>query len=284
MPNTVIFVKHPSHLSTTVEKNLTNVKPHILKAFRKPIIGVVLVTVIVASAFIILGAPTGMEDVRVAIYDGAGVLESSKIAVDNLFAWMRAKVGHVNATSIREGALADYDMLVMPAGGGFGEHLQSEGMDTICQFVTDGGSYFGICGGATFATDLGLNLFDGEYHPAIEGYGEFLIEMNVNRNSTGPDLSEEPESYEILYWNSGYYSKENMSGIIPIVTYPDNDLPCMIAFKYGAGTVFLSSPHPEFEEGAARDGVTYFDAMSDPDSEWGLLLKVCRWLIQESES
>jgi len=284
MPTSVIFGKYTSHLTQTIEKKLPEARPRILTSYRKPIIAVVLVTVVLASAFIIFGTPTGMEDVRIAIYDGAGVLESSKIAVDNLFAWMHAKVGHVNATSIREGALADYDMLVMPAGGGFGEQLQSEGMDTIRQFVTDGGSYFGICGGATFATDLGLNLFDGEYHPAVEGYGEFLIEMNVNRNSTGPDLSEEPESYEILYWNSGYYSKENMSGIIPIVTYPDTDLPCMIAFKYGAGTVFLSSPHPEYEEGTARDGVTYFDALSDPDSEWGLLLKVCRWLIQESES
>lgn len=255
-----------------------------LSSYRKPIIAVILVTVFVASAFIILGTTTGMEDVRVAIYDGGGTLESSKIAIDNMFAWMRARIGHVNASQIREGALADYDLLVMPAGGGFGEHLQTEGMDAICQFVEDGGSYFGICGGAAFATDIGLNLYNGTYHPAIDGYGEFLMEMNVNRSSTGPDLSEEPESYSVFYWNSGYFSTESMSGIIPIVTYPENDLPCMIAFKYEEGTVFLSSPHPEYEEGNNRDGVTYFDALSDPDSEWGLLLKVCRWLTQASES
>jgi glutamine amidotransferase-like uncharacterized protein len=253
-------------------------------SYRKPIAVVILITIFVASAFIIMGAPTGMEDVRVAIYDGGGVLESSKIACDNMFAWMRADVGHVNATSIREGILTDYDILVMPAGGGYGSYLLSEGMDAIRQFVQEGGSYFGICGGASFATDMALNLFDGAYHPAIDGYGEFLMEMNVNRSSTGPDLSEEPESYSIFYWNSGYFSKDNMSGIIPIVTYQENDLPGMIAFKYGKGTVFLSSPHPEFEEGNNRDGVTYFDALNDPDSEWGLLLKVCQWLIQESES
>jgi glutamine amidotransferase-like uncharacterized protein len=255
-----------------------------LSSYRKPIIAVILVTVFVASAFIILGTPTGMEDVRVAIYDGGGTLESSKIAIDNMFAWMRARIGHVNASQIREGALADYDILVMPAGGGFGEHLQTEGMDAICQFVENGGSYFGICGGAAFATDTGLRLYNGTYHPAIDGYGEFLMEMNVNRSSTGPDLSEEPESYSIFYWNSGYFSTESMSGIIPVVTYPDNDLPCMIVFKYGEGRVFLSSPHPEYEEGSDRDGVTYFDALGDPDSEWGLLLKICRWLIQASDS
>lgn len=253
-------------------------------SYRKQIIVVIVLTVVAASVFFVLGMPTGMEGIRVAIYDGEGVLESSKIAVDNLFAWMRGKVSHVNETSIRAGALADYDILVMPAGGGFGEYLQGDGMDAICQFVEDGGSYFGIYGGARFATDTGLGLFNGTYSPAVDGYGEFLIEMNVNRSSNGPDLSDEPESYSIFYWNSGYFSADNMSGIIPIVTYPDNDLPAMIAFRYGLGKVFLSSPHPEFEEGSNRDGVTYFDALGDPDSEWGLLLKVCRWLIQESES
>jgi len=232
---------------------------HGLTSYRKQIIAVILVTVLAASAFIVLGTPTGMEDVRVAIYDGGGILPSSKAALDSMFAWMRANVGHVNETSIREGALADYDLLVIPAGGGFEVFLQNEGMDAIRQFVEDGGSYFGICGGAAFATDTGLSLYNGTYHSSIEGIGQFLMDMNVNRSSTGPDLSGEPESYSIF-------------------------LPCMIAFKYGAGTVFLSSPHPEYEEGNNRDGVTYFDALGDPDSEWGLLLKVCRWLTQASES
>ncbi len=253
-----------------------------LTSYKKQIIAVIIVTVFAASAFIVLGTPTGMEDVRVAIYDGGGILPSSKDALDNMFAWMRTNVGHVNETSIREGALADYDILVIPGGGGFEAFLQNEGMDAICQFVEDGGSYFGICGGATFATDVGLRLYNGTYHSCVAGIGQFLMEMNVNRSSTSPDLSGEPESYSIFYWNSGYFSSESMSGTIPIVTYPDNDLPCMIAFKYGAGTVFLSSPHPEYEEGNTRDGVTYFDTLGDPDSEWGLILKVCQWLIQES--
>ncbi|MHA2601248.1 MAG: BPL-N domain-containing protein [Candidatus Thorarchaeota archaeon SMTZ1-83] len=253
-------------------------------SYRKPIIAVILVIVVTASALIIVGTPTGMEGVRVAVYDGGGVQPSSKDALDSMFAWMRTNVGHVNETSIREGALADYDILVIPGGGGFEAFLQNEGMDAICQFVEDGGSYFGICGGATFATDVGLRLYNGTYHSCVAGIGQFLMEMNVNRSSTGPDLSGEPESYSIFYWNSGHFSSDGMSGTIPIVTYPDNDLPCMIAFKYGAGRVFLSSPHPEFEEGSNRDGVTYFDALSDPDSEWGLLLKVCRWLIQASDS
>lgn len=225
-----------------------------------------------------------MESVRVAIYDGGGVLDSSKIALDNMFAWMHTEVGHVNETSIREGALADYDMLVMPGGGGYGSYLREDGKDAIRQFVEDGGSYIGICGGSSFATNTGLKLFNGTYHGAIDGAGTFLMEMNVNTSSNGPDLSDEPESYVLLYWNSGYFTADNMSGVVPIVTYPDNDLPSMVACEYGSGRVFLSSPHPEYEEGSNRDGVTSFDSLGDPDSEWGLILKVCRWLIQELES
>ncbi|MHA1962930.1 MAG: hypothetical protein ACW99U_22300 [Candidatus Thorarchaeota archaeon] len=56
----------------------------------------------------------------------------------------------------------------------------------------------------------------------------------------------------------------------------------MIAFQYGRGTVFLSSPHPEYEEGSDRDGTDAFDFFEDPDSEWGLLLKVSQWLIEAS--
>jgi hypothetical protein len=106
--------------------------------------------------------------------------------------------------------------------------------------------------------------------------------MYVNQNSTGPDLSTEPESYQTLYWASAYFYSDDMSNVIPICTYPSNDRPGMIAFSYGEGTAFLSSPHPEYEEGDSRDGTTVYDNMDDPDSEWNLLLKVSRWLVDAS--
>ena len=74
-----------------------------------------------------------------------------------------------------------------------------------------------------------------------------------------------------------------MTGIIPICTYTDTGFAGMIAFEYGNGTVFLSSPHPEYEEGSMRDGTDFWDSIPDPDSEWDLMLKVCQWLLEESE-
>jgi hypothetical protein len=46
--------------------------------------------------------------------------------------------------------------------------------------------------------------------------------------------------------------------------------------------LFLSSPHPEIEEGDARDGTTFQDGLNDTDSEWGLMKVIARWLIDVS--
>jgi hypothetical protein len=54
----------------------------------------------------------------------------------------------------------------------------------------------------------------------------------------------------------------------------------MVTFEYGSGTVFLSSPHPENEEGNPRDGTDYEDELDDPDSEWNLLLTISQWLVE----
>jgi hypothetical protein len=54
----------------------------------------------------------------------------------------------------------------------------------------------------------------------------------------------------------------------------------MIAFESGDGRVFLSSPHPEYEEGNLNDGTDYFDRLNDPDSEWLFMLAITQWLLR----
>jgi glutamine amidotransferase-like uncharacterized protein len=228
--------------------------------------------------------PSDLSDASVAIYSGAGVLVSSSLALQNMFRWMNATVGLVDGFQIRNGTLDSYDIIVFPGGSAvtFSNSLEPEGLDIVIDFVRNGGSYFGICGGSLFGTNAVLGLFNGSYSNSINGTGTHLTEMYVNQNSTGPDLSTEPESYQTLYWASAYFYSDDMSNVIPICTYPSNDRPGMIAFSYGEGTAFLSSPHPEYEEGDSRDGTTVYDNMDDPDSEWNLLLKVSRWLVDAS--
>jgi hypothetical protein len=106
--------------------------------------------------------------------------------------------------------------------------------------------------------------------------------MDVNQASTGPDLSDEPPLYHSLYWGSHYFVPTNPEEVIPILTYAANDGIALCVSRYGYGTTFICGPHPEFEEGSARDGTTQYDYLDDPDSEWGLLEKVTQWLINES--
>ncbi len=231
-------------------------------------------------------SPSDLSDINVAVYGDVGVLSSSTQALENMFLWMNATVNIVYAFQIQNGTLDSYDLIAFPGGSApiYFQSLGDEGLDIVRDFVRNGGSYFGICGGSMFGTNAGLGLFNGTYSNAINGSGIYLTEMYVNRNSTGPDLTTEPESYQTMYWDSSYFYSDDMSNVIPISTYPSNDRPGMIALTYGEGTVFLSSPHPEYEEGDSRDGTTLYDYLNDPDSEWGLLLKVSRWLVDASST
>jgi len=252
------------------------------------LISLIFITTPVANAnYIPAQEPSSdLQGARVAIYSGVGVLISSAFALKQMFEWMNATTGFVDGFQIRNGSLDDYDIIVMPGGSAstYLNALQEEGLDIVREFVRTGGSYFGICGGSLFATNVGLGLFNGSYSNPINGTEIYLTQVNVNRSSSGPDLSNEPDSYLTMYWASAYFYSSDMSGIIPITTYAYNDRPGMIALMYGDGTVFLSSSHPEYEEGNDRDGISDFDYLNDPDSEWSLLLKVSCWLIDASKA
>ncbi len=247
----------------------------------------IIICIVVGSLAFILPRSTGMEDVRVAVYNDTGVLPSSATALLNMFQWMHAEVNYVNSTEIQQGVLNEYDIVVFPGGNPayYSPDLGTIGRNAICQFIAGGGSYFGICGGSILGTNSYLRLFNGYASGGVNGSGVKIIEMAICRNSTGPDLSNEPLTRNVLYWNSGYFYSTNetyMSTVIPISTYLQNDRPGMIACKYGNGTVFLSFPHPEYEENSVRDGTDYFDYLDDSDSEWSLLMKVSLWLVNAS--
>lgn len=226
---------------------------------------------------------TDLTGINVAVYSDGSALDSSATALKAMFDWMNASTVYVDGDQIRNTTVLDYyDVLVYPGGSSYGYYyeLGEEGRQKVREFVACGGSYFGICGGSMFGTNAGLGLFNGVYGSAVAGTGTYLMELNVNRSSTGPDLSDEPENYTTLYWGSSYFSGPGMANAIPVMTYPSGGQAAMIVCRYELGTVFLSSPHPEYEEGDSRDGTDAFDYLSDPDSEWGLMLRISIWLVE----
>jgi glutamine amidotransferase-like uncharacterized protein len=237
----------------------------------------------VSSVAVFCPSAKPLEGYQVSVYDDFGVQYQSAIAAQRMFEWMGADVSIINKTDILDGVLNTTDILVMPGGCWCDQRcdiISENDMDLIRKYVLNGGAYFGIDGGASYATNYRMALFDGFLSPDVFGAGYYLTDVDVNRNSDGPDLTREPVSYSLLYERSGYFDIEGMSGIIPICSYHNTSFYCMIAFESGNGRVFLSSPHPEYEEGTLNDGVDYFDELNDPDSEWTLMLKVSQWLLR----
>jgi len=255
------------------------------KSSKRVLLASAVVAVILVSSLLYLSVyqPGPLAGVSVAIYDDRGTTAASQFALEAMFRWMGAAVTVITGDDVANGALDSYDIFVAPGGCWCDERCEIlNDYEIVRQFVLDGGSYFGVDGGASFATGYRLGLFDGVLSADCNGSGDYLLDMNVNRESTGPDLSDEPESYTLFYEASGYFTSDNMTGIIPICTYTDTGFAGMIAFEYGNGTVFLSSPHPEYEEGSMKDGTDFWDDTPDPDSEWNLMLKVTQWLLEES--
>ncbi|MFW9964927.1 MAG: BPL-N domain-containing protein, partial [Candidatus Sifarchaeia archaeon] len=228
-------------------------------------------------------ARTDLSGVKVAVYgETDNMVVSSGIALHAMFEWMNASVEYVFGEDVQAGNLEDFDILAMPGGqtGAYFATLGTDGIENIREWIASGGSYFGICGGALFAaSEYALGLFNGSYTLAIAGEYSLLqlTTMNVNTTCSGPDLSEIPESFETLFWGSSYFIPEDGFEYIPLARYNEGGGPGMIAFEYQSGNVFLSSPHPEYEEGSMRDDTTEFDEYSDPDTEWNFLLQIAIW-------
>lgn len=244
-------------------------------------VGLIGVIVISGIAVYYLN-PKPLANVRVSIFYDNGVQIQSKIAAEHMFEWMGAQVTTINKTDLLNGVLESTDLLLMPGGLWTDERCTIVGeneMNLVRQYVLSGGAYFGIEGGATYATNFRTGLFDGELYPDVFGAGYYLTEIDINRESLGPDLAGEPETYSLLYEQSGYFDIAGMSEIIPIASYHNTSYYCMIAFQANDGRVFLTSPHPEYEEGSMVDGTDYFDRLNDPDSEWQFMLKIAQWLL-----
>jgi glutamine amidotransferase-like uncharacterized protein len=241
-----------------------------------------------------------LSHARIAIYDVQRNDNYSFIACTHMFRWLNATVEHLNGTAIQQGALRYFDLLVLPAfaPSAYQRELTPLGKERIRQFLATGGSLFSVCHGTVFVV-TSLGIIDATLHyvgpSGVQCHdhhtGELAItEMHVNQASTGPDLSEEPVSYMVFTSGASYFEFHDTTEIIPILSYADTELLGVIAFRYGQGTVLLSSPHTEFEEGDDRDGLSQdhithwptYQNLQDPDSEWDLMYKVSCWLVQTS--
>ncbi|MBN1969311.1 MAG: hypothetical protein JXR48_03825 [Candidatus Delongbacteria bacterium] len=88
----------------------------------------------------------------------------------------------------------------------------------------------------------------------------------------------EPLSHKIMYYNGPYFDSDYPFDTI--ATYAIGGKASIIGSNYGNGRVFLTGPHPEWEEDDSRDGVSYFDSFDDDGSEWNMMKNAVNWCLR----
>lgn len=93
------------------------------------------------------------------------------------------KLKFLSGQNLRDGALKDIDLLVMPGGTGYGQYesMQEQGAQAIRDFVRGGGRYFGTCAGIALLLNeekrvalLPFKRINGHY---MRGGGDLEVEF-----------------------------------------------------------------------------------------------------------
>jgi hypothetical protein len=82
------------------------------------------------------------------------------------------------------------------------------------------------------------------------------VNISINTDSEGPDLSSQSEYLNTTYWDSGYFLDYNEEANI-IANYTGTNMPVVIAYEKWNETIFLSTLHPEFEENGGWNNSTF---------------------------
>jgi cob(I)alamin adenosyltransferase len=106
----------------------------------------------------------------------------------------------LRSTDIASGALMKVDVLFVPGGWASNKKksLGSVGIEAIKNFVSDGGTYIGICGGAGFATTDGLGLLDISRKPLSERVPGLAGRVKVKLSDS--ELFADVQSNEFQLW------------------------------------------------------------------------------------
>jgi len=243
--------------------------------------------------------PSDLSDITVGIYEGYlnsidPRVNESRQALYNMFTWMNASVFIFNTTDLLNGCLWACELLAIPEGLGptTERRLTDDGLQKIREWVSLGGSYVGVRGSAAMAmngsyfegvtTEFELALVNGTSYEVEDLEPTQMTNISINRDSTGPDLSNIPANMSMLFVTGRYFVPDPGQDVIYIGNYTHINQPAMIAGTYGQGNYFVSSPHFEYEENGDRDGTEYMDEYDDPDSEWPMILTIARWLVDSS--
>ncbi len=233
---------------------------------------------------------------NVALYSGRGCWDHSLTAGREMFAWMGLTTETVNAAYINANDLSAFDAVFIPGGDMslYAIDINAAGKEHIRRFVSGGGAYIGICGGAYFAASAvywrgsrldmtPLGIFSGTASGpandivAYPAYGMCRIDIATHEH---PVTAPEGDHFQTLYY-WGPVLVPNLGATVTVLgRYSAVNQPAMIAFEYGAGRVFIIGAHPEIEEDDDRDATDFADELDDEGSEWDLMKRAVMWSLK----
>lgn len=210
-----------------------------------------------------------MDKIRVAVYKDVGAGPSVQNLMEVLDGFPNLTWQVITAEQILKDGLSDYDVLIHPggSGGGQGRHLGEDGRAQVCDFVSQGGGFIGVCAGAYLAssdypwslhilnarvvdkkhwargtgtvvlkvTEKGRELFGAESEQFMIHYGQGPL---LGRGEH-PDL---PEFDVLASYDSEIAKKGAPEGVMKGTT-------AIASGRFGSGRVFCFSPHPEKTDG-----------------------------------
>ena len=222
-----------------------------------------------AAVVAVWGSSLANEEVkplRVAVFVGSGARNVGA------FRWLQITTCakdmepvFVDGASVRNGALDDADVLVIPGGwsGGEAETLEADGREKVKDFVRRGGGYIGTCAGCCLAMESHKTHKDMLHMiPYTFGPGGGAAEMPIAFNQLAKEMCGIPRKTWRIRYSHGPVPVPSTpvpgSDVKVIATYA-GDINSMgeparksmarqaavIAGTYGKGRLFVSAVHPE---------------------------------------
>lgn len=207
---------------------------------------------------------------NIALFDDAGVFGKGIPSLSKIWEQDDSVTVHrVCSADIRAGVLSQFDVLCCSGGSGSGQAraLQEIGRDRVRSFLREGGTYIGICGGAYLACEnfsWGLAVIDAGTKKGNWRRGRATLPVAITEKGQ-EDLSIETASISIKYVNGPILKPANVPDLPDfevLATFQDEvaengspkgimaGSPAIVTGKYGSGTVYVVSPHPESTPGA----------------------------------
>lgn len=234
---------------------------------RRPKRFFLLLSLSVMSSLFMPLTPAQNEQISVALFidEGTEASEFSKEFRRNTDATITYK--KINGADIRNGALKNFDVLVIPGGSASTESysMGPEARAEVKRFVNDGGIYLGVCAGAylvsrlkdTYLGMLPLKTVDETHWYRTDGAPMLDVELTkagmeifgINRPNVkiayengpvfGPPFEGPDPSFRVL---GTFRSEVVADGGKPGVMI---GAPAIILSRYGRGVILIISPHPE---------------------------------------